>query len=246
MKIEKINDNKIKCTLTQEDLKSRNIKSSELVYGSDKARALFRDMMTKAFEEVGFQADNIPLMIEAIPEKQNALVLIISKVENPDEVDTRFAKLSPSPVTGQPKEDLNVEGADDIIDIYQKLRSGTKKAATDRKKASGKKSGTEQKKAPISLIRLYRFDTLDTVIAAAKALGKFYSGSNSLFRLKKEGTYNLVIHQSSHTPEEFNKVCNILSEYGVGEAYSRAAAAHLSEHEEAVLSYNALQQLAKL
>ena len=34
MKIEKVNDNQIRCTLTREDLEDRHIKISELAYGS--------------------------------------------------------------------------------------------------------------------------------------------------------------------------------------------------------------------
>ena len=66
MKIEKINDRQIRCTLTREDLASRELKLSELAYGSDKAKALFQDMMQLAARDFGFEADNIPLMIEAI------------------------------------------------------------------------------------------------------------------------------------------------------------------------------------
>ena len=36
MKIEKMNDHQIRCTLTSEDLATRNIKLSELAYGSEK------------------------------------------------------------------------------------------------------------------------------------------------------------------------------------------------------------------
>ena len=67
MKIEKINDNQIRCTLTREDLESHQIRISELAYGTDKAKKLFRDMMQQAQIQFGFEADNIPLMIEAIP-----------------------------------------------------------------------------------------------------------------------------------------------------------------------------------
>ena len=42
MKIEKINDNQIRCTLTREDLESHQIRISELAYGTDKAKKLFR------------------------------------------------------------------------------------------------------------------------------------------------------------------------------------------------------------
>ena len=61
MKIEKINDNKIRCTLTSADLAERNLKLSELAYGTEKARSLFQDMMLEANQQFGFNVDNAPL-----------------------------------------------------------------------------------------------------------------------------------------------------------------------------------------
>ena len=45
MKIEKINENQIRCTLTRADLEDRHLKISELAYGTEKAKSLFHDMM---------------------------------------------------------------------------------------------------------------------------------------------------------------------------------------------------------
>ena len=81
MKIEKVNENQIRCTLTREDLASRELKISELAYGTEKAKSLFRDMMQQANFEFGFEAEDIPLMIEAIPLNADCIVLIITKVE---------------------------------------------------------------------------------------------------------------------------------------------------------------------
>ena len=97
MRIEKINEHQIRCTLYQKDLKDREIRISELAYGTEKARALFRDMMQQASYEFGFEADDIPLMIEAIPMLPDALILLITKVEDPDELDTRFSNFTDDP-----------------------------------------------------------------------------------------------------------------------------------------------------
>ena len=45
MKIEKLSDNQIRCTLTRADLAERQLQLSELAYGTEKARSLFHDMM---------------------------------------------------------------------------------------------------------------------------------------------------------------------------------------------------------
>ena len=94
MKIERINDSQIRCTLSNFDLSERNLNLSELAYGTEKARRLFREMVQKAYDEVGFDAEDIPLMVEAIPLSNESIMLVITKVDDPEEVDTRFSKFS--------------------------------------------------------------------------------------------------------------------------------------------------------
>ena len=96
MKIEKLSENQIRCTLNKSDLAARQLKISELAYGSEKAKKLFQDMMQQASYEFGFEAEDIPLMIEAIPVSADCIVLIVTKVDDPEELDTRFSKFSPS------------------------------------------------------------------------------------------------------------------------------------------------------
>ena len=96
MKIERISDNQIRCVLTGEDLARRQLQLSELAYGTEKARALFRDLMQEAARQCGFDVENYPLMIEAIPLSSESIILIITKVEDPDELDTRFANFAPN------------------------------------------------------------------------------------------------------------------------------------------------------
>ena len=124
MKIEKVNDHQIRCTLTKTDLAARELKISELAYGTEKAKSLFRDMMQQAAYQFGFEADDIPLMIEAIPLSGETIVLIITKVENPEELDTRFSKFAPSVSEndGDIINALTTSGADDVLDMFKTQR----------------------------------------------------------------------------------------------------------------------------
>ena len=131
MKIEKINENQIRCTLTKEDLEERHLRLSELAYGSDKAKDLFRDMMQQANLQFGFEANDTPLMIEAIPISSESIILIISKVEDPEELDTRFSKFTPfGEPSSEPAPPIEMEGADDILDLFAKIY----KASEEQKK----------------------------------------------------------------------------------------------------------------
>ena len=129
MKIEKINDNQIRCTLTHADLAERQLHLSELAYGTEKAKSLFHDMMQQAAFEFGFEADDIPLMIEAIPASSDSIVLIITKVEDPEELDTRFSKFAPSQEGDSSEKRYEaldkLEGADSLLDLLGKIKEKT-------------------------------------------------------------------------------------------------------------------------
>ena len=240
MKIEKINENQIRCTLTREDLESHQVNLKELAYGSEKAKKLFRDMMQQAQIQFGFEADNIPLMIEAIPVNLDSVILIVTKVEDPEELDTRFSKFSPYKDNAQ-AEPLQLDGADNIIDIFQKICEAKMKGTTRKQanqKETSEKSAASSETPTVDLIRLFSFYHLDDVIG-------FFTGKNTLYKDSSDSRYQLVLHQSEYSPEEFNKVCNILSEYGSGRAFSAAGEAHLKEHGE-LISSSALQQLTQL
>ena len=175
MKLEKINENQIRCTLTREDLEMHQVNLRELAYGSEKAKKLFRDMMQQAQIEFGFEADNIPLMIEAIPVNLDSIILIITKVEDPEELDTRFSRFSPYKDSAQ-TEPLQLDGADNIIDIFQKIcesRLKNKSSNTEGSKESDEAASDSSEKPAVNLIRQYTFTHLDDVIAASHGLNGF-------------------------------------------------------------------------
>lgn len=248
MKIEKVNDNQIRCTLTREDLANRQLKISELAYGTEKAKNLFRDMMQQASFECGFEAEDIPLMIEAIPLNSECIVLIITKVEDPEELDTRFSKFAPSihDDDGDVEDVISdlAESADDVLDLFKKLHES---------RISGTDKGNENEAPPPAasgqaehLMRIFSFSALSQLIRAAHLLERFYEGENSLFKDDKAEEYLLVLNQSNHTPEDFARVCNLLSEYGNVYRTVPTSNSYLEEHYTTISSGNALQSLAQI
>lgn len=244
MKLEKINENKIRCILTRDDLEHRHIKLSEIAYGSEKARSLFKDMMEQASHQFGFEADNIPLMIEAIPMPNECIILDITKVSDPEELDTRFSRFSQGAfdMTEHSAREFLPDGADEVLDLFQKL--------LEHRLKNTPKESREQQAATIAseldMRKLYIFQKMDSVIAAASVLKNMYHGDNRLYKNPDNGQYHLVITKSGHTPEEFNKVCNILSEYGTSSKYTTANEAYMQEHFRLLLGNGALGHLAEI
>jgi len=255
MKIEKINDRQIRCTLTREDLAGREIKLSELAYGSDKAKALFQDMMQVAAQDFGFEADNTPLVIEAIPVSIDSLLLIITKVEDPEELDTRFARFSPEDEEhgSISYSDLKekIEGADDILGLIKKISEAKKRSSQKTTEASSEQESSASESEPgeaeiRELTRFYRFHSLDDAIHAAKVLGNVYEGQNTLYKDSETGHYYLFLKKAENPAEQFNKVCNVLSEYAAPCRYTPGMEAYFMEHMEVILFKQALQDLYQL
>lgn len=246
MKLERVNDHQIRCTLTRADLAQRELKISELAYGSDKAKKLFRDMMQKATYELGFEAEDTPLMIEAVPVSADSIILIITKVEDPEELDTRFANFAPSvhesSESSSPIEQLIQSlssDAENVLDLFKKYRQ-----ATNNDEAVASENTIKEASQGFEITKIFSFEKLSDVISVAKLLSKFYAGENALYKSKKSGKLILVIHKSHHTPEDFNKVCNIISEYGVAEKYTEAYASYLEENGDTIIGEHALLTLA--
>lgn len=239
MKIEKLNENQIRCTLTHADLAARHLKLSELAYGTEKAKSLFRDMMQQASFDFGFEADDIPLMIEAIPASADSIVLIITKVEDPEELDTRFSKFTPFGELDSAHESpfSKLEGAEEFLDLLNKVKEA----------AAGVAQASEEKKTPEPVpAKLFSFENIDRVIQAAQLIAQMYKGRNTLYRDAGNEIYILALTQSEHTSNEFNKICNMLSEYGTLERVSGSVLAFLEEHCETVISTDAVQKLTEV
>lgn len=258
MYFEKINDNQIRCTLDQADLEQRHMNMKELTYGSEKARELFQEMLQTASSEYGFDAEDFPIMIEAVPLSSESLMLVITRVEDPEELDTRFARFSPGGDDSgdsipEPGEPAAPERADEILNLFQKAASGQIRPhdgmmpfVDSRSSDSTAEPEGEDTVRSMDLIQIYQFRNLDAVSEAARPLAGLYNGVNSLYKELRTGRYYLSICKSSHSPETFNKVCNILAEYGDRIQTLYATEAFLEEHCKCIIRGKALQVLASL
>lgn len=283
MKIERLNENQIRCTLNKSDLASRQLKINELAYGSDKAKELFRDMMQQASYELGFEAEDTPLMIEAIPVSSECIVLIVTKVDNPEELDTRFSRFSPSDsdddnfdfddietIEGNDYSDFSLPTAneeldecaatdeeglpeDELMNIFNRVKeyfnkdSDNKASQPSPSQPSGK--GTTDKpehRESANISRVFSFSSLDDITNAACIIDTFYKDANSVYKNPSDRRYYLCISKNKCTSKDFNKVCNILSEYGQKESGFDNHIGFFAEHCECIIAEHALHILRRL
>lgn len=283
MKIERLNENQIRCTLNKSDLASRQLKINELAYGSDKAKELFRDMMQQASYELGFEAEDTPLMIEAIPVSSECIVLIVTKVDNPEELDTRFSRFSPSDsdddnfdfddietIEGNDYSDFSLPTAneeldecaatdeeglpeDELMNIFNRVKeyfnkdSDNKASQPSPSQPSGKgPTDRPEHRESANISRVFSFSSLDDITNAACIIDTFYKDSNSVYKNPSDKRYYLCISKTKCNSKDFNKVCNILSEYGQKESGFDNHIGFFAEHCECIIAEHALHILRRL
>lgn len=251
MKIEKVNDHQIRCTLTKADLAERELKISELAYGTDKAKDLFRDMMQQASFEFGFEAEDIPLMIEAIPLNSECIVLIITKVEDPEELDTRFSKFAPSVREEEETPVSTGSIQDDVLDLFKKLHDDVLSNIESIPKvpAAEETSSTPKETEAVDeeltrITHIFTFRNMGELTRGARMVAEWFDGESSLYKDPVSQEYKLIVRLGNATPESYNKTCNVLSEYGRCKRFSEAGKAYFEEHNETLCQTQALQSLA--
>ena len=255
MKIEKLNENQIKCTLTSEDLRERQISLGELAYGSEKAKALFRDMMMLAERDYGFVGEDVPIVVEAIPTSSSSLVMIITKVENPDELDMRFSRFTPGgenhDTEEEPAELFSGNRLESFDDVQNSIIGSVIK---ELKNIKSNIEGTEEEKMEalkgmkrIKIPNVYRsfcFGSLEEAAEYAGMIASDFHGKSDLYRDRNAKRYYLVLFMGNTKAEIFNRVCNMGCEFGT--VMKNETVAYYKEYMKYMLAGDAVDRLAEL
>lgn len=106
MKVEKINENKIRITLTLEELSKRKISIKDIEKNSVLARELFVNLIEEYNLEEDFPLDGSQFFIEARSDSSNLFIVTITKIENMPEVET-YDLPKKAKIKKENKKDLN-------------------------------------------------------------------------------------------------------------------------------------------
>lgn len=219
MKIEKISDTQIRVTLNHSDLQNRDIKIGELAYGSTKAQALFRDMMAKAYEDFGFEAENVPLMIEAVPLSTDSIMIVVTKVEDPAQIEEKLDAIGERPTHRTFKDPLE----DRLADLELMGKAATKH--TDS--------------TPHTF--MYCFNNLDDITHASRYIQHLYFGETSLYKYNDK--YFVILQPNQNKKANMELVRSMLNEFGQEDSASDLSEKFLKEHGTIVIASNALDIL---
>ena len=146
-----------------------------------------------------------------------------------------------------------LDGAEDFLDILRQMKEAVSQlpenpeALADTPVQEQAPASEAKEAAPaepsVPPVRLFSFSRLDSVIHASHFLVEMYDGPNTLYKDEAENMYILTLAQGEHPSSDFNRICNMLSEYGSPEQGGGISLAFLEEHCDMILAKNAIQTL---
>lgn len=249
MRFEKINENKLKIELTKDDLIEHNLKLSDIAFGSESSRKLLHDIMAQAFEELEFEPDNLPLVIEAVPTSGFSVNIFVTKMNDESEFEESLDKME--------KQALNKQAG---LDFLEKFANEIDKGIKDRiaefdvpqpeiqkiddSKSSFKESNknSQQQRSILEKTEIiYKFNDLDNVIAISHALGQSYTGKSMLYKYNDE--FYLLLDAKDYKKLDVVKLRLTLDEFGEFVSTHKVAQGFLSEHATVILKADVVGKL---
>lgn len=224
MKIEKISDTQIRVTLNHSDLQNRDLKIAELAYGSTKAQALFKDMMTQAYEDFGFETENVPLMIEAVPLSSDSIMIVVTKVQDPSQIEEKLDAIGERPTHRTFKDPI-----EDRLTDLELMGKTTKPPVTPE--------------TIKTQTLMYCFKDFDEICDLAHHIQPLYFGETTLY--KYDERYFLIFHPNKQASTKKEFFLSILDEFGEKGLASDLNELFLKEHGTPIIKTNAIDILAK-
>lgn len=217
MKIEKINDSKVKITLTADELKQRKIDIKDIESDVDLARNLFIDLIEESNLDEDFSLDNCQLYIEASSDNNNLFIVTITKIDQIPELSK-----------------------------YSLMKKAKNKKGSTRSKVTMNALGSTKNINYKVDSTMFLFDSIDTILDMCNIIksGKLYCGKNSLY--KYIDNYYIIFDKNSIKNIKFLKTFCVLSEYCIKYYSDKIFDISIKENSKLILKDNALQKLKKI
>ena len=215
MKIERINDNQFRCTMTLGELLQRHLTLKKITSDSSEARRLVREILERSADELGFEPNEYPVMVEAGRNPEGNLVFTITKFNAPEEM--------PPHVRMQAQAENNPI----VTAIAKALKEHEEQIRT-------------RYSQPLAV---FSFLQKDGVKLPPRLTATPRGVSSSLYLMPETEQYFLVISAVPKAAAAFRQICLLLSEYGRPVPATSASKAYYDEHAETVFARRAIEQL---
>ena len=217
MEIERIGENKIRCALTETEIRQLGFDIDEIIGNSETTQQFMRVVLGLVEEQEHISMENISPMVKAELLQNHSMAITFG-----EESELSFKNL-----------------VDTVSHIMSQLEMEKAKIA-QRQEEQAK---TEREKNG-QMICALRFPTLENVQRMCPVCFPGKVPESSLYKL--EGSYYLVLDFTGFSKEEMRPFAFGTVEFDNGHYSDPGQVAHIAEHGECIVEHEAIEMLLKL
>lgn len=261
MDFRRIDKNTVQCRMTEEEMQEYGFQIEDFFTDQDKARDFLEELVERAEEEVGYEAEGGMVSMQLMRMPDNSLTITFSD-RNPDSLQNMLYHIQ------QMAEMIDEKTAEEIVDSLQQgmeQHSAAEKVHSsenmkDFQKKNAPESGEqteayrkhmqqieklqrEKEKRQINAAKVYSFDNMENLEQFALEFSSKKNISSKLYRDKKAGKYYLLVKKGKLKMEEYQHLCRRLMDYGSLCSEQPFVEQYCKEHYECMINKHVLRVL---
>ncbi len=244
MEIKRIGQNKIRCALTEEEIRGMGFNIDDII-GNGETTQEFMHLILKIVEEKeNISLDNVSPMVKAELLSDHSMAITFGgeselSIQEIMDVVTQFAaQLTPEKAEAFKR--LTKEEKQNLVDTFVESR----RARKEEKKQEAVSSPENRRVRKETLVCALKFSSLEKAVRMSRVCFAERYPESCLYRLGN--FYYMVLDFSRFTKEEMRKFAIGVVEYDDGRASDIGRISYIVEHGECIVKKQALQTLMAL
>lgn len=258
MKIERVDDNTIKCFISLEEMDQYHVEYTDFITRTEKAQELMHEIIKQAHDEVGYQPPKFAFEMQIMMVPEQGMVLTFSEKEPFDihdkgKVDAFLDHLKD--FVGRLTDYKDKIDGKSVVDEFMKntaaaisaaknaaanTQAGQNEQSTDAPKAEDKR----KQEKPVEITEaVFAFANLVQVMAFADALPANIRITSELYKMDND--YYMHITKGGASYDRYSKVCVVALEFAELYRADKGCDEMLKEHGELLIAEKAHKKLRK-
>lgn len=250
MDFRKIDDNTVQCRMTEEEMNEYGLQIEDFFTDQEKSRDFLEQIVEMAEEEVGYEVESGMVSMQLMRMPDNSLTITFTD-RGEDGLQSMLHQIQQ--LAGMIDEVVN-EDNDESQDLNEVSGKKEKEvhsvsAELDKKKQKEyqkhmreiEKLQREKEKRKLNAAKVYEFRSFTDLEQFATDYQTSKNISSKVYRDKQAGKYYLLVKKGKLKMEEYQNLCNRLSDYGSLCSEQPFVEQYCKEHFECLIAKHAMK-----
>lgn len=225
MEFIRINENTVRCIVTEEDMKEYDVQIDDFLKNGSNVQEFLHTIVEKASDEVGYEPKDGMLAMQIMMLPKNRLAITFSeKSDNTSDINELIKQVAGA----------TVEKVASLKELFEEEKGEKEEDAVERKKAGRKRSVMPNAK-------IFEFNCLQDFESLCGVISDKFTVKSSLYKDDVKNIFYVIFEKGRLSKVNFELVCRTASEYGRFISDKQENKAYVEEHFDCLIAAKAVK-----